>query len=180
MSAYMVNNRTLSIMAEYMAKCANNNLFGRYGRLDGINQIEFDKSMLDLLKRKGCYDSKNCFHYLAKEIHRLLVEENRKALCARYEDGEEMGGGSEYDKMEEGVVIDMSENTRKEWLVNLYEVTRCYVYQITEGDYQTNPFYAEMIKWIAKMAETLASYVVDEIRPRYPKEGERYKFWDEF
>ena len=179
MSAFMVNNRTLTIIAKYMAECANYKLFGRLGRQCSIDSIEFDKTMMALLNERGCYDAKAGM-YLPQNIHRILVEENRKALCERYTEGEKMGGGSEYDWMEEGVGIDTKECTRKEWLVNLYEVTRCYHYQIAEGDFRANPFYVEMEKWIAQMAAELAAYVVEEFRPRYPKAGEPYKCWEEF
>ena len=181
MSAFMVNNKTLTIIAKYMADCANNDKCGRLGRNMALRPIEFSEAMLAYLEGRGCLD-KSTGLFLAQSIHKVLVDENRKALVARYgeDDGKEMGGGDGYEPFNGEISIDTREDTRREWLVNLYEVTRCYLYQISEGDYRSNPFYAEMVNWLNQMAAVLAGYVVDEIRPRFVKMGVKHKCWDEF
>lgn len=181
MSAFMVNNRTLTIIAKYMAECANNNRYGRLARRDHIIPLEFPEQMLELLRDNGCYDSKKGV-YLAEGIHRLLTEENVKALAVQYgkEQIDAMKGKCVYERMEGNTDIDTRKDSRREWLANLYQVVCCYIYQISEGDYRANPFYVELLAWEIKMAEELAGYVVDEFRPRFPKAGEPYKSWDEF
>lgn len=179
MSAFMMGNRELTIIAKYMAECANNPHMRMLFRTSTVSRIEFGESMLDYLKEKGCYDSESGL-YLAGDIHRLLVRENRKALAARYADSEEMVGGSEYNMMEERIVIDLKNETRKEWLSNLYTVVRCYQYQIAEGDYKNNPLYNELEKWIADMAVALAKYTVETVRPEFPQKGQPWKSWSEF
>lgn len=178
MSSFMMGNRELTIIAKYMAECANNTQMGMLGRVETISRIEFGNSMLDYLRANGCYDSGSGL-YLAGDIHQVLVRENRKALAARYADSEEMIGGG-YNMMEERIVIDLKNETRKEWLSNLYTVVRCYQYQIAEGDYKNNPLYNELDRWIADMAMSLAVYVVDTIRPAMPKPGQPWKSWSEF
>ena len=179
MSAFMMGNRELTIIAKYMAECANNREMGMLGRVETISRIEFGNSMLDYLRANGCYDSGSGL-YLAGIIHQVLVRENRKALAARYADSEEMVGGNEYNMMEREIRIDTRKETRKEWLSNLYTVVRCYQYQIAEGDYKNNPLYNELERWIADMAVALAKYTVETVRPEFPQKGQPWKSWSEF
>ena len=173
----MVNNRTLTIIAKYMARCADN---PEWGRMDSFRPLELNAAMRAYLKGKGCYNVKHG-SYESKKIFRLLVIENINALKARYSDEQvqQLRGDEGYRFMDE-ISIDTRKDTRKEWLVNLFEVTRCYLYQIAEGDYKANPLYVELETWIKAMAFVLAEYVVEEIRPRYPKQGEPFKPWEEF
>ena len=179
MSAFMLSNNTLTIIAKYMAECANNQYGGRLGRNEAIRPIELSDSFQAYLVGKGCKDEKTGL-YLAGEIHKVLVDENRKALCARYKDGDTMGGGSEFDMMEERLSIDTTMDNRKSWLASLFEVTRCYRYQIEEGDFRANPLFVELGEWITSMAFVLAGYAVDDVRPRFPKPGDNWKSWSEF
>lgn len=175
----MLGNKTLTIIARYMAECANNQYCGRLGGNEAIRPIELPKAFQEYLRGKGCRDEDTGL-FLAGKIHDLLVDENRKALCERYADGENMGGGNEYNMMEPRIVIDLKKETRKEWLSNLYTVVRCYQYQIAEGDYKSNPLYNELERWIADMAVALAKYTVESVRPEFPQKGQPWKSWSEF
>lgn len=171
MSAYMVNNRTLTKIAKYMAACANY----RIGKYPGLSELEFVESFKKLLADEGLMDENGTFS--ASLIHRYLFEKNRKAIVARYGQDENMMGV--FRPMEDGgTAIDIDKATRKEWLVNLYTVCRCYLYQIGEGDYQNDAFYLKFSRWIGQMAKVLAGYVVAEYRPNPPNPN--YKPWDQF
>ena len=113
------------------------------------------------------------------KIHAYLYAKNRAALVARY--GEKATNAVMCPEKE--MAIDRTESvdtrleTRREWLSNLYTVCRCYKYQISEGDYDSDPFYRFFGEWIDQMAAVLADYVVDEVRPKC---GANYRPWDEF
>lgn len=174
MSAYMVNNRTLTKIARYMEVCANY----RIGRDSGLSELEFRDT--GFLEDKGLAN-KDSGVFSASLIHAYLYRKNREALVARY--GQEATDTemcpAETQQMDDGgTAIDIRLETRKEWLSNLYTVCRCYLYQIEEGNYQSDEFFWKFIDWINQMAKVLAMYVVAEYRPMPPNPN--YKPWDEF
>lgn len=179
MSAFMVNNRTLTKIAKYMEACANYEI----GKAPGLSEIALDGDFQRLLSEEGLVDKKTGL-FSAPLIHAFLYCRNRHALMQRYgeKETEDKMCPSELEPMEDGgTAIDISRETRKEWLANLYTVCRCYLYQIAEGDYQDDEFYWKMSGWIGAMAKVLAAYVVAEVRPyRLMGSGERSKPWDEF
>lgn len=167
----MVNNRTLTRIAKYMEACANY----KAGEMSGLDGIEIRGDFERELREAGLVDKTGRFS--ASLIHRFLFEKNKVALEARY--GKDVDMSGEYIPMEDGgTSIDVSPKTRKEWLANLYTVSRCYLYQIEEGDFQNDSFFWLFKEWIGEMAEVLAKYVVEEVRPYMP--GHQYKSWDEF
>ena len=171
MSAFMVNNRTLTKIAKYMEACANY----KAGEMRGLDGIEIRGDFEHVLREEGLVDKTGMFS--ASLIHRYLYDKNKAALVARY--GEDVDMAREFIPMEDGGTgIDVSQKTRKEWLANLYTVSRCYLYQIEEGDFQNDSFFWLFKEWIGDMAAVLAKYVVEEVRPYTP--GHQYKTWDEF
>lgn len=176
MSAFMVNNSTLTKIAKYMEVCANYD----HDHVQAIWDITLDSDFKKCLVENGCFTGS----FSAQRIHALLYRLNREALIALYgkTDTDSMMCPSEIEPMEDGgTEIDIKMETRKEWLSNLYTVCRCYQYQITEGDYKKNKFYSLFSEWIDTMAMALAAYVVDEVRPKGRMgDGIYYKTWDEF
>lgn len=171
MSAFMVNNRTLTKIAKYMEACANY----RAGERSGLDGLEIRGDFERYLREEGLVDKTGRFS--ASLIHRYLYDKNKAALVARYGEVVDMVG--EFIPMEDGgTSIDMSLKTRKEWLSNLYTVSRCYLYQIEEGDFQNDSFFWLFKEWIGEMAAVLAKYVVEKVRPYKP--DFQYKPWDEF
>ena len=79
--------------------------------------------------------------------------------------------------MEIDAPMDRRESTRRTWLAKLYNVCRCYLYQIDEGDVSNSRFYKEFEKWLNKIAEVLSEYLVDEA---YGDEGGGCAHWGEF
>ncbi|MBO6031681.1 MAG: hypothetical protein J6Q22_09430 [Prevotella sp.] len=119
--------------------------------------------------------------FSASLLHAYLYEKNRKALIAAYgkKAVDEKMCSAEIEPMDDGgTAIDIRKETRKEWLSNLYTVCRCYLYQISEGNYQSDEFYWKFSGWIGKMAEVLAEYVVEEVRPLPPNPA--YRPWCDF
>lgn len=174
MSAHMVNNRTLTKIAKYMAACANY----RNGMYPGLSELEFRET--GLLEDKGLAD-KVSGAFSASLIHAYLYRKNREALVARY--GQEATDTemcpNETEPMDDGgTAIDIDKVTRKEWLSNLYTVCRCYLYQIEEGHYRDDDFYWALNGWANQMAKVLAGYVVAEYRPYPPNPN--FKPWDQF
>ena len=171
MSAFMVNNRTLTKIAKYMEACANYQI----GKAPGLSELELTGDFKQYLQEQGLVDKTGMFS--ASLIHWYLFDKNRKAIVARYGEDERMMGT--FLPMEDGgTAIDISKENRKEWLANLYTVCRCYKYQIEEGDYQDDEFYWKFREWIGRMAAILAEYVVNEVRP-YKGVWPR-KSWEEF
>ena len=171
MSAFMVNNRTLTKIAKYMEACANYQI----GKAPGLSELELKGNFKQYLQEQGLVDKTGMFS--ASLIHRYLFDKNRKAIVARYGEDERMMGMS-LPMEDGGTAIDIAKETRKEWLANLYTVCRCYKYQIEEGDYQEDEFYWMFREWLVQMAAELAKYVVNEVRPY--KVGEPHKSWEEF
>lgn len=175
MSAFMVNNRTLTKIAKYMEVCANY----RIGTAPGLSEIELDDAFKKRLSDEGLVDEKTGL-YSASLIHAFLYRRNREALVARYgqKETDEVLCPHEIEPIGDGgTVVDVAMETRREWLSNLYTVSRCYLYQISEGNYREDEFYWRLDGWIKRMAMALAAYVVDEVRPNV---GHGFKPWDEF
>ena len=176
MSAFMVNNSTLSKIAKYMEECANYQIGGERG----IYEIEFASGFKKFLADEGLLDQ-TTGEFSASLIHEYLFRRNLKALCIRYgeKDAKEEMSPLGYEPIEdEKTPVDVSFWHRKVWLANLYTVCRCYLYQISEGDYRGDRFYQEFSEWISQQASTLANYVVEEVR-KY-EYGRPTKTWDEF
>lgn len=176
MSAYMVNNRTLTKIARYMEVCANY----RIGKNSGLSELELKGDFQKLLNDAGLAN-KDSGVFSASLIHAYLYRKNREALVARY--GQEATDTemcpAETQQMDDGgTPIDIRLETRKEWLSNLYTVCRCYLYQIEEGNYQDDEFFWKFDSWVNQMAKVLAKYVVAEYRPMPPNPN--YKPWDKF
>lgn len=172
MSAYMMPAKTTVIIAEYLANAATSTEFK--GMLDGIRTIQPPKDLLEVLKAIGCYDEHEG-EYRAVKIYEVLARQNATALRARYRNrAEEMIGTIEpfYH-----LPIDTKETTRREWLANLFTVSRCYLYQCCEGTVPDTDFYKAFGKWVDKMAFELAEMVVREFRPMNAKP---HKPWDQF
>lgn len=175
MSAYMVNNRTLSIIAKYMEECANYQI----GGVRGIFGLEFDRGFKKFLIGEGLVDPITGM-FTATNLHRFLYKRNRRALRSRYgaKEVKEMCPLEPEPMEDAGTPVDVSFENRREWLANLYTVCQCYLYQIAEGDYHGDWFYNEFAEWLRQMATALANYVVDEVRS--PWDGLHHKSWDEF
>ncbi len=170
MSAYMLNSETLAKIAGYLSRAIAANRTNN----PEMNGIEATNALVDnfrsLIDESGHIEPSVCFGY--------LYEMNEGALDERYGDGADEMKGTPQAMPE--CNIDTTKENRKEWLSNLYTVCRCYLYQISEGNITKTPFYQEFSRWVAKMAAELAKYVVDEVRPRFPKPGTEWKPWDVF
>lgn len=176
MSAFMVNNRTLSKIAKYMEACANYQIGGERGFFG----LEFGSGFKAFLKGEGLVDQ-TTGKFSASLIHEYLYRRNLNALCFRYgkKEVKEQMCPSGYEPLEdEKTPVDVSYWNRKVWLANLYTVCRCYLYQIAEGDYREDVFFREFSEWVRQMASILANHVVEEVR-RY-EVGRPNKPWDEF
>ena len=175
MSAYMLPNETISVIAHYMTIAAQPSKW----LTPGMQWLETSDGFRKFLADAGLKIYEDGDLIDAEKVHAYLYEKNRKALIARYGEknvDEEMCPEKTmpYDW---DAAIDTDIKTRREWLANLYTVCRCYKYQITEGDYAADPFYRFFGEWIDQMAAVLADYVVDDVRP---KSGANYRPWDEF
>ena len=176
MSAFMVNNSTLSKIAKYMEACANYKI----GSAQGLWDLELDKDFKKLLAAEGLVDE-TTGEFSASLIHSYLYRRNFNALCFRYgekETKETLCPSEPVPLDDKGTAEDVSYENRKVWLSNLYTVCRCYLYQIAEGDYLGDMFYRKFGEWISQMAAALARFVVDEVRPSTG--GLPNKSWDEF
>lgn len=176
MSAYMVNNRTLTKIAKYMEVCANYQI----GNPPGVYEIELEGGFKKVLAENGLVNKETGL-FSAPLIHAFLYQKNRMALVKRYGQqavDEEMCPEETIPMDDGGTAIDISIETREEWLSNLYTVCSCYIYQIEEGDYQDDEFFWKFNGWIGEMARVLAKYVVMKYRPNPPDPN--YKPWDEF
>ena len=175
MSAFMVNNRTLTKIAKYMEACANYQI----GKAPGLSELELDGGFKEWLSNEGLVE-KGTGMFSAPLIHAFLYCRNRHALFQRYGDSQvSMMCPNELEQMEDGgTAIDIDRETRKVWLANLYTVCRCYLYQIEEGDYQDDEFFWKFREWTNQMAHVLARYAVEEVRPA-PNSPD-WKPWDEF
>ena len=174
MSAFMMPEKTTAIIATYLAQAAN--CVGHTGTIMGIKTIEPPKSLINALKKAGCYDAEYD-EYKAEKIYEVMHSYNVAALKARY--GEAAEGYAPYDRPSG---LSIQEETRREWLSNLFTVARCYHYQCDEGKVRDTEFFKAFGEWIDEMAYQLAEMVVNEVRPRYSKAGEErnYKPWDQF
>ena len=175
MSAFMVNGRTLTKIAKYMAACGNYEI----GKAPGLSEIELRPEFKKKLAEEGLVE-RGTGKFSAPLIHAYLYSRNRHALIQCYGEksaAEEMCP-SELEPMEDGIEINTAKESRREWLSNLYTVSKCYKYQIEEGDYKEDEFYWLFREWVSQMADVLAGYVVREVRPFPPNPA--YKPWDEF
>lgn len=168
MSCFMMSSRSLTVIAKYLAAAANAKGPGTV--LEGVATICTPETMDDVLRKAGCYDSRHG-EFNAARVYELLARTNAKSVSARY------GGSASFRAMDEDVPLDRREATRRTWLAKLYNVCSCYLYQITEGDVPDSRFYNEFEKWLNKMAEVLARYLVDEA---YGDEGGGCAHWGEF
>ena len=168
MSCFMMSSRSLTVIAKYLAAAANAK--GPGTMLEGVATISTPETMDEVLRKEGCYDSKYGM-FDASRIYALLARTNAESVAVRY------GGTTSVRAMDEDVPLDRRESTRRVWLAKLYNVCSCYLYQITEGDVSDSRFYKEFEKWLNKMAEVLARYLVDEA---YGDEGGGSAHWGKF
>lgn len=186
MSAYMIDNKTRAIIATYLAEALNASQ--RMGTVQGIKKIQLcSTDIMDVQELKACRAKNGDFS--AKAIYKALYNLNRAAIFGRY-------GDKEAEKMVEPlrampkVTIDTREETRKEWLANLYTVLQCFIYQCSEMPNVTSirdeynnwthikcPCLKALESWEHQMAASLANYIVDEVRGELCK---RKKTWAMF
>ena len=172
MSAFMMPAKTTAIIAEYLAAAAN--CVGHSGTMEGVKTIEPPTGLLTCLKEAGCYNAKHD-EYEAKKIYEMMNNFNISALKECY------GDASEEVEPFEQQWIHIHEDSRRQWLSNLYTVARCYHYQICEGVVRDSKFYKAFGQWVNEMASELAAYVVKEVRPDFSAEAENgWKPWSEF
>lgn len=164
----MMPGKTAAIIAEYLAHAADAAEYS--GVVQGIKTIEPPPQLLKCLRVEGCYSDAEGFS--ARLVYNLMMETNVAALKELYNDV-----SADYEPYEVAR-IDTKETTRRQWLANLYEVSRCYHYQICEGKVSESRFYLAFGAWIQKMADQLAEYIVKEVRPNNGSED--YKPWSEF
>ena len=178
MSAYMMPAKTTAIIAEYLAAAANS--VGHMGTIEGVKTIEPPKELIKCLKEAGCYNAEYD-EYKADKIYEVMSNYNESALKERYgeEDAKGMSGAFEPFVSQH---IDIKEDTRRQWLSNLFTVARCHHYQCAEGMVCESAFFKAFGEWVDGMAYGLAEFVVDEVRPRYRKMGDEgnWKPWDVF
>ena len=174
MSAYMLPNKTISIIACYMMVAARPSRWIP----EGMRWLELSDDFRKCLADAGLKIDEESDTFDGEKIHAYLYAKNRAALIALYgEKSVDEEDCPEKTMPQDDVSVDTKEETRREWLSNLYTVCRCYKYQISEGDYESDPFYRFFGEWINRMAAVLADYVVAEVRP---KGGANYRTWDEF
>ena len=164
----MMPGKTAAIIAEYLAYAAD--AAEHNGVVRGIKTIEPPPQLLKCLRVEGCYSDAEGVS--ARQVYNLMMETNVTALKDRYSDI-----SPDYEPYEVAR-IDTKETTRRQWLANLYEVSRCYYYQISEGKVCKSKFYQAFGAWVQKMAIQLAEYIVKEVRPNNGSED--YKPWSEF
>lgn len=167
MSAFMMPAKTTAIIAEYLAAAASE--AGHTGVIQGIKTIEPPRTLIKALRDAGCYDSDRD-EFSAQKVYDLLCEYNSKALEALYGNGEDAAPFP-------NLPIDIREETRREWLSNLFTVARCYRYQCDEGDVGKSDLLKAFEQWVDEMAYTLAAFTVDAVRPKF---GDGWKSWSEF
>ena len=173
MSAFMMPAKTTAIIAQYLARAAGE--VGHSGTVQGAKTIEPPKELIKCLKDAGCYDAKYD-EYKADKIYEVMCNFNAAALKERY------ANGSDAVEPFERQPICTREESRREWLSNLFTVARCYLYQCDEGIVRDSDFFKAFGKWVDKMAYLLTEYVVEEYRPKYKQEGQKgeWKSWDMF
>lgn len=162
----MMPAKTTAIIAEYLAAAASE--AGQYGVVQGI-KIDPPRPLIQALRDAGCFDSDRD-EFSAQKVYDLLCEYNSKALEARYGNGDDAAPFASQS-------IDKREETRREWLSNLFTVARCYRYQCDEGDVGNSDFMKAFEQWVDEMAYTLAAFTVATVRP---KTGPGWKSWSEF
>ena len=185
MSAYMINDKTRAIIAKYLAAALNEN--HRMGVIEGVKKIELDTARIaNVPELKECLAEDG--EYSSTKIYKALYDLNRRALIGRY--GEKNGTKMAGDLGEmPNISVKTGEDTRREWLANLYTVMSSLIYQCDEkpnitavknsnGDweYVPCPFLKALEHWQCIMAAKLAEYVVEEVRGSIMKR----KPWDEF
>lgn len=168
----MMPAKTTAIIAEYLARAAGE--VGHTGTVQGAKTIEPPMELIKCLKDEGCYDAKYD-EYKASKIYEVMCNINAAALKERYKEP------SDAIEPFERQPIDTKENTRREWLSNLFTVARCYLYQCDEGVVRDSDFFKAFGKWVDQMAYLLTEYVVEEYRPKYSAEKDNgWKPWDVF
>lgn len=168
MSAYMVNDKTTTIIARYMAH------FGqKISSNSKLLQLELPDRLKEILRDRGCFLGGELD---PRKVQTVLFEENKKAIIARY--GELSDDPSAVGEFNENLSVDFFDSSCRVWLSNLFTVCRCYRYQICEGDFRDNPFWNAFNAWVDSMAYILAFMVVEEVRPKVGSKN--YKYWEEF
>ena len=145
------------------------------GVIEGIKKIQYPLSQEDIKDVKRFYDPKRG-EYSAERIYAEMYELNKAALVGAYgkETGEKYAGP--FVPMPK-VSITTREEKRREWLANLYTVTRSFIYQCEESPnvrserdedgrrhWIYHPFLQMLVSWKDIMAAQLAEYVVEEVR----------------
>ena len=160
--AYMINNKTRTIIAKYMAEAANWHL---------SMELEPSQEFQMELKARGCCDETLIFS--AAAIHRVLTEENHTALVVWYgEDEAKALHPDENETIDESVRIDTCDKHRSKWLAHLYFACQCYRHACTYYSHQAEEsifkkhmlFHKGFASWIDLMAHELAYMVVASVR----------------
>lgn len=153
MSCFMLGERSLTVIAKYLAAAANAK--GPGTMLVGIAKVSTRDGMDKVLRDAGCYDAKHGV-FDEKAVYELVAGMNATAVRVRYDRETEYGG------FVRGITIDTGEQNRRNWLARLYHVCCCYAYNIAEGVVCDTPFYKEFNAWVGQLAASLADYLVDE------------------
>lgn len=167
MSSFIVNGKTRTIIARYLAAACN-------GEFKYPLDLKPKGDLLSVLEKEGCR-AEGTGRFSADAIHGVLTDYNYRAFECRY--GEKTAETYAPDRVPvKGVRIDKSAATARHWLPNLYTVCRCLRYQMDEGDIPATDFYRAFCGWLDTLAYELAEFAVaDERGPL----GSR-RDWDEF
>ena len=153
MSCFMLGERSLTVIAKYLAAAANAK--GPGTMLVGIAKACTPEKMDDVLRSEGCYNV-NRDMCDERKVYGLLARMNAESVGARY------GDYPAIRAMDDEVTVDTDERTRRVWLAKLFRICQCYLYQIDEAEISCKPFFKAFEAWTVKMAALLADYLVDE------------------
>lgn len=150
MSAFMMSNETLSMLADFIA---------RYYKTEGrVFDFRFPD---ELYKELGpmAFDGEMVFHKLAHL--------NVKSLRNRYTDYEDLLGDIEYEPGNDiwaNSVYDIEHGVKymQPWHYQILKSLDCYLYQSCEGNCYKEPLYQAILslrdKWGAYIAENQPQY----------------------
>ena len=184
MSTYMFPAKTTAIIAKYLADGCN--LWLTTTPLEGVKVVSVEPDEMKAVKElKACFGKDG--RCSSAKVYAKLRELNSKAVSFKY--GNSVPASEFVSGEMPDVEIETGPDNMRQWLANLYTVTEGFAYQCAEcpnvrlerasgGGYKSVPvpMLALLEKWKAKMADTLAEYVVDEVRGPIFKR----KPWSEF
>ena len=184
MSTYMFPEKTTAIIAKYLAEGCNSWLDAT--PIVGVKVVAIEPNEMKAVKEfKACFGKDG--RCSSAKVYAKLRELNSKAVLFRY--GNSVPASEFVSGKMQDVEIETGPDNMRQWLANLYTVTEGFVYQCAEspnvklerasgGGLKSVPvpMLALLEKWKAKMADTLAEYVVDDVRGSILTR----KHWSEF